>query len=244
MSDTEDRNSDNTEQTINTHTLLKNLHEMLNEEKWTRATLGNYSTSQFKELDEILNEARKEKIIDDLKRSCDDHLSNTRNSIIALYLSGMVALSRQIIDDAAMINLVSIFLDNNKWNIVKYLCERILACGESKFALRTLADCYKNDNEEALAYGIWERLIKVDFEEADIVKALAEYYEKQNKQGIAIDYYKKALHRYINKTQFANVREIWEKLLSLNIEDIDFFLHIQKKIAKAISEDKAVLFLN
>jgi len=28
--------------------LLKNLHETLNEEKWTRASLGNYSTNQYK----------------------------------------------------------------------------------------------------------------------------------------------------------------------------------------------------
>jgi transcription elongation factor GreA len=40
------------------------------------------------------------------------------------------------------------------------------------------------------------------------------------------------------------VREIWEKLLTLCPEDIDFFLHVQKKIAKNISEDKAVILLN
>jgi tetratricopeptide (TPR) repeat protein len=77
--------------------LLKNLQETLNEEKWTRATLGNYSTSQFKELDDILKNARAEKVLDELKKNCDEHLSHTRNSIIALYLSGMVALSRQIL---------------------------------------------------------------------------------------------------------------------------------------------------
>ncbi|MCL2243783.1 MAG: transcription elongation factor GreA [Treponema sp.] len=225
-------------------TLLKNLHETLNEEKWTRASLSNYSTNQFKELDVILKNARDEKAVDDVKKACDEHLTHTRNSIIALYLSGMVALSRQIIDDSAMINLVSIFLDNHKWSIVKFLCERILDNGESKFALRTLADCYKNDNEDDLIYGIWERLVKVDFEEADIAKSLAEYNEKKgNKEG-TVDYYKKALHRYINKGQFANVRDIWEKLILLNPEDIDFFLHIQKKIAKSISEDKAVTLLN
>jgi transcription elongation factor GreA-like protein len=156
----------------------------------------------------------------------------------------MVALSRQIIDDSAMINLVSIFLDNHKWGIVKYLCERILDYGESKFALRTLADCYKNDNEEELIYGVWERLVKADFEEADIAKSLAEHYEKQGKKEEAVDFYKKALHRYINKSNFANVREIWEKLLVSNVEDIDFFMHIQKKIAKTISEDRAVVLLN
>jgi len=224
--------------------LLKNLQETLNEEKWTRATLGNYSTSQFKELDVILKNARDEKVVNELKKNCDTHLTHTRNSIIALYLSGMVALSRQIIDDSAMINLVSIFLDNHKWGIVKYLCERILDYGESKFALRTLADCYKNDNEEELVYGVWERLVKADFEEADIAKALAEHYEKQGKKEESVDFYKKALHRYINKSNFANVREIWDKLLVSNVEDIDFFMHIQKKIAKTISEDKAVVLLN
>jgi len=224
--------------------LLKNLQEMLNEEKWTRATLGNYSTNQFKELDIILKNARDEKVVNELKKNCDTHLTHTRNSIIALYLSGMVALSRQIIDDSAMINLVSIFLDNHKWGIVKYLCERILDYGESKFALRTLADCHKNDNEEDLVYKVWERLVKADFEEADIAKALAEHYEKQGKKDEANDYYKKALHRYINKSNFANVREIWDKLLVSSVEDIDFFMHIQKKIAKTISEDKAVVLLN
>ncbi|MCL2229643.1 MAG: transcription elongation factor GreA [Treponema sp.] len=225
-------------------TLLRNLHETLNEEKWTRASLGNYSTNQFKDLDAILKTARQEKVLDELKKTCDEHLSHTRNSLIALYLSGMIALSRQIIDDSAMINLVSIFLDNHKWGIVKYLCERILDYGESKYALRTLADCHKQDNEENKIYEVWERLVKVDFEEADIAKSLAEHYEKQKKTEDAIDYYKKALHRFINKGNFANVKEIWEKLLDIDIEDIDFFLHIQKKIAKSISEDKAVVLLN
>jgi transcription elongation factor GreA len=223
--------------------LLKNVQEMLNEEKWTRATLSNYSTNQFKELDILLKEAQEKRISDDLKKLCDEHLVHTKNTIIALYLSGMIALSRQLIDDSVLINLVTIFVDNHKWGIVKYLCERVLDYGESKFALRTLADCYKNDNEEEAVYGVWERLIKVDLEEADIAKALAEYFEKQEDIERAVDYYKKALHRYINKQLFTNVREIWEKLLEFCPEDIDFFLHVQKKIAKNISEDKAVLLL-
>jgi len=236
----------NTEQTMseNASLLLKNLQETLNEEKWTRASLGNYSTNQFKELDVILKNARDEKVLNELKKNCDEHLAHTRNSIIALYLSGMIALSRQIIDDSAMINLVSIFLDNHKWSIVKYLCERILDHGESKFALRTLADCYKNENEEEKVFGVWERLVKVDFEEADIAKSLAEHFDKKGNKEAAIDYYKKALHRYINKANFPNVKEIWEKLINMNTEDIDFFLHIQKKIANTISEDKAVILLN
>jgi transcription elongation factor GreA len=223
--------------------LLKNVQEMLNEEKWTRATLSNYSTNQFKELDVILKEAQEKKACDELKEMCDEHLVHTKTSIIALYFSGMIALSRQLIDDAALINLVTIFSDNHKWNIVQYLCERILDYGESKFALRTLADCHKNDDDQEKVYGIWERLVRVDYEETEIVKALAEHFEQKSELDPAVEYYKKALHRYVNKQLFANVREIWDKLLDFCPEDIDFFLHVQKKTAKNISEDKAILLL-
>ena len=222
--------------------LLKNVQEMLNEEKWTRAALSNYSTSQFKELDLILVKAREEKLFDGLKKLCEEHLINTKNSIIGLYLAGMISLSRQIIDDSALISLVTIFADNHKINIVKYLCERILDYGESKFALRTLGELYKTDEDEAL-YNIWERLVKIDYEEADLAKALGDHYEKSNDLKNAIDYYKKALHRYITKQSFANIKEVWEKLLQYCPEDLDFFFHVQKRIAKVISEDKAVILL-
>ena len=219
--------------------LLKNVQEMLNEEKWTRATLSNYSTNQFKDLDIILKQAREGRFDSELQKLCEEHLLHTRNSIIALYLGGMTALSQQIIDDAAMVNLVTIFVDNHKWGIVKYLCERMLNYGESKFALRTLADCYKNENNEEAIYGIWERLIKVDYEEADLAKSLAERFEKLNDLESAVDYYKKALHRYIAKQLFGNVKEIWDKLLLFCPDDIDFFLHVQKRVAKNFDELKA-----
>jgi len=221
-------------------TLLKNVREMLNEEKWTRAALSNYSTGQFKEFDSLLKEARDLRVVDEMKKDCDEHLAHSKNSIIALYISGMIALSRQIIDDAAMINLVTIFADNHKWAIVKYLCERILDHGESKFALRSLIDCCKNDNNEDAVYAIWERLVKVDYEEAELAKSLAEHYEKTGNNEAAVDYYKKALHRFINKSLFANVKEIWEKLLVFCPDDIDFFFHVQKKVAKTIGEERAV----
>jgi transcription elongation factor GreA-like protein len=219
--------------------LLKNVQEMLNEEKWTRATLSNYSTSQFKELDSILKEAREGRLDNELKKLCDEHLAHTKNSIIALYLGGMSAISQQIIDDSTIVSLVTIFMDNHKWVIVKYLCERILDYGESKFALRTLADCYKNENDEEAIYGIWERLVKVDHDEAELTKTLAERYEKLDDLETAVDYYKKTLHRYIAKKLFSNVKEIWEKLLVYCPEEIDFFLHIQKKVAKNFDESKA-----
>jgi transcription elongation factor GreA len=80
----------------------------------------------------------------------------------------------------------------------------------------------------------------VDYEEAELAKSLAEHYEKLGNDEAAVDYYKKALHRFINKSLFANVKEIWEKLLTYCPDDIDFFFHVQKKVAKTISEERAI----
>ncbi len=222
--------------------LLKSVQDMLNEEKWTRATISNYSITNFKDLDAIIRDAQASKCIDELKTLCDEHLAHTKNSIIALYLSGISALSKQLLDDSALVNLIGIFIDNHKTAVVEHLCERVLEFGESKFALRTLADCYKESNNDAL-YPIWERLVKIDYEEADITKQLAEKYEKDGDIETAVDFYKKALYRYINRKQTNSVKEIWTHLVSLIPQEIDFFYHVQRKISKNMGDDRSAMLM-
>jgi transcription elongation factor GreA-like protein len=219
--------------------IAQKVQEMLNEEKWTRAALSAYSASNLKELDALLEDAGREKALDELKAACDEHLSRNKASVIALYLSGVISLMRQQIDDSAMVGLLDVFADNKRWNVVEFVCQRILDYGENRMALRRLAECYEADGKPDEMYSVWERLVKVDYEEADIVKDLAERREKEGALEEAIDFYKKALHRYINKGLSVNVKEIWGKLLEHCPGDIDFFLHVQRKIAKQISEDKA-----
>lgn len=215
------------------------VQELLNEEKWTRASLGAYTASNLKELDALLEEAAREKALDELKALCEEHLGHTKNSIIALYLSGVISLQRQQIDDSAMTALIDLFADNKKWGVVEFVCQRMLDFGENRVALRRLADCYEADGKVEETYAAWERLVRVDYEEADLVKAIAERKKKEGKADEAVDFFKKALHRYINKGLFSNVKEIWAELVAACPEDIDFFLHVQRKIAKQISEDKA-----
>jgi transcription elongation factor GreA len=224
--------------------ILKTITELLNEEKWTRATLNSYSINNFQELDGHLEKLAEAGLQSDVLALCEEHLGHTRNSIIALYLSGIISLSRQLVDDSNLIVLINIFMDNHKWNIVEYLCKRILEYVENKFALRTLAQCYESKNEEDNKYQVWERLIKVDYEEADIVKLIAIKKEAQDDLDSAIEYYKKALHRYINKKMFANVREIWEKLIGYIPDDFDFFFSIERKTVKILNDERAADLLN
>ncbi|MDR3200719.1 MAG: transcription elongation factor GreA, partial [Spirochaetales bacterium] len=226
-----------------TDKITKAVQELLNEEKWTRAALNSYTIHNFQELDKTLEEIMSSSAQEAVKDICAEHLHHTKNSIIALYLSGIISLSQQLVDDSRLITLISIFTDNHKWGIVEFLCLRILEYGENKYALRTLADTYNNENEADKMYDIWERLIRVDYEEAEIVKSLAERKEQAGLTEEAVDYYKKALHRFIGKKVFTNIREIWHKLIGYCPHETDFFYHAERKIAKTISDDRAVQLL-
>ncbi|MDP2816414.1 MAG: transcription elongation factor GreA [Rectinemataceae bacterium] len=223
--------------------LVPRIQELLNEEKWTRATLANYSIANLKELDALVEEAKLEKTEDDVKAVCDEHLTHTKTSIIALYVSGIITLMHQQIDDSAMVQLLDIFADSKRWNVVEFICNRILDFGDNRMALRRLSEVFENENESEKKFATWEKLIRDDFEEADIVKALAEHKERNGLHEESIDFYKKALHRYINKGLSSNVKEIWTKLVESCPQDIDFFFHVQRKIAKQFSVDKAAFLL-
>ncbi|MDC7225884.1 MAG: transcription elongation factor GreA [Spirochaetales bacterium] len=218
---------------------VKTITEILNEEKWTRATLNNYSINNFKELDALIKLAYEEELQTEVKELCDEHLTHTKNSIAALYISGILGLRRQLIDDTNLVILITIFADNHKWNIVEFLCSSILEFGENKYALRTLADCYENENEEDKKFEVWERLIKVDYEEAEIVKVLAEKREEDGDIEGAVELYKKAIHRFVNKKLFSSVKEIWSKLIQYSPEEVDFFEHVNRKVSTIISDERA-----
>ena len=223
--------------------LTTRVTELLNQEKWTRAALNSYVTSNFVELDSLLEDARKEDCETELLELCEEHLRSNRNSIIALYLSGIVSIGRRLVDDSNLVLLVNIFTDNHKWNIVEYLCNRILEFGENRFALRTLAESYDNKNEEASKLEVYERLIRVDYEEADFVKVLARNREQAGDIGGAVNYYRKALHRYINKRNYANIKEVWERLIEHRPDDTEFYLQLERKVARTVSEERAVALL-
>lgn len=220
--------------------ITNKIENLLNEEKWTRATLSNYTIANFKDLDEIITEVFESGSETEVKTICDDHLEHTKNSIIALYIAGVIALNRQLVDDSNLLMLIKIFNDNHKINIVIYLSNRILEFGENKYALRVLADCYETENQAEDKIKIWERLVRVDYEEADIVKQLAEIEESKGNREAALSLYRKAIHRFINKKLYNTVREIWNKCIELNSEDIEFFFLIEKKIAKTISTEKSI----
>jgi transcription elongation factor GreA-like protein len=168
--------------------LVDKVLQMLNEEKWTRTTLQNYSLSSLKELDLVIDEAEAAGLFDELHTICSEQLSHTKNSVIALYIAGMISLRKQPSDESYLSQLMDLFAEGKRGNIVEYICLRILDYGENKIALTRLAECYEGEEKAEQRFAVWERLVKIDYEEADIVKLIAERKDRQGEREAAIDY--------------------------------------------------------
>ena len=223
-------------------TLIQSVQDMLKEETWTRATISGYTQSNLKELADIVEKARNENCVDEILELCDEHLSHSKDSIIALYLSGIFSLQKGIIDNNSLETLVDIFQKNHKEAIVTNLCESILEdAPNNKFALRTLADTYMaEDNPKA--WDLYTQIVKIDFQEADIAKLLAEHFADSNKDQ-SLDYYKKAILRYINIGNYNACKEVWSVLVSEIPEEIEFFQLLRRKISKSFGELKTTTLM-
>lgn len=223
--------------------IVTTVQEKLKQDSWTRVTISNYSKTQFQELAEYVQRICNENCIDEVSEICKEQLAHNKNSIIGLYIYGMLNLKKKQLDNSALVALINIFQENHKNQIVTFICEGILAeDNANKYALRTLAECYKEDNDPRL-WEIYETIVRLDHEEADIAKIIAENAEKEGNDEKAIEFYKKALLRYVSHKAVNKIKEIWTKLVNTIPEEIDFFYLVQRKIAKTISEDRSALLM-
>lgn len=223
--------------------LIKTVQDMLKEETWTRAAIGNYTKEKIIELAGIVEKARNENCIDELQAVCEEQLSHSKDSIIALYISGMISLQKGTLDNTPLVNLVDIFQKNHKESVVEYLCNSILADDpNNKFALRTLAEFYRSSGDEKV-WDLYTQIVKIDFEEAELAKALAEHYETSGDTENAVEYYKKAILRFVTAGNMNSIKEMWSKLVQLIPQEIDFFQLVKRKIAKTLGESKTDVLL-
>ncbi len=222
---------------------FQEIENLLKEEQWTRTTVNTYTVTSFQALDSHIKEMDEEQKTE-AKNLCDKHLADReRNSIIAMYISGSIQLERRGADDyLQLLNLIEMFMENKKWNVVEFLCLKILAKGENKHALRLLAESYELNGKEEEKFQLWERLVKVDYEEVDIVRQLGSYYQQKGLKDKAIAFYKKAIHRLIKRKDISPIRSLFGMILEMEGENFGYFMGVAEQTA-TVSRSTAIALL-
>ncbi|MGI6432927.1 MAG: transcription elongation factor GreA [Sphaerochaetaceae bacterium] len=220
-----------------------NIKNLLTEEKWTRTTITNYTIPNFEELDAVLTSIETPEKLMEIKTICDEYLLKNKNSIVAMYLSGSVSLKRRSLDYGNVTALIETFNENKKYSIVEFLCKKILDKFEDKYVIRILAATYEKLGKEKEQYAYYERLVKVDYEETDLLLTLAHWYtEKQTEK--ALFYYKKALQRFLNAQNLPAVQDVWTILLEMIPDDFAYLLGIAQRVYSRFQGDRALHMLN
>lgn len=229
------------EQKTEINEIISKIQELLNEEKWTRAALENYTKNNFLELDDYIKKALEQGIEDELYDLCLVHLSHSQKSVNALYIAGMISLLEDAFDLSALYKVINRFREYKKYNIVEYLAEKILEKGDDKYVLNTLKDIYELSGNTEELHKIWERIVKIDYDNGEIANKLAHLRLEEDNEEEAIYYFKITLKRFSRKHNINIVKEIWETLLNYIPLDLEFFYLIEKEIVKYDEKEAAEL---
>lgn len=215
--------------------VLVELSDLIQQEKWTSVPLNSFTLTHFEKLDNLLQRIQDEKLIEEASQVVKEFLKENKDpkkGISAQYVLGFLDIYKGSLDDSVLINLMDLFASHYKPTIVEYIGERVSQVSDNKVILRILSKIYETTGQEVKKQEVWEKLARIDLEDTESVRNLALLYDAQGKTEEAHEFFKKALHRYIEARNFSGVREIWIKLLPYSDQDFDFFLAIEKKVSR------------
>jgi transcription elongation factor GreA len=218
--------------------ILLEIEEKLKEEKWTRATVESYSVRNFVELDSYIRLAIDDQFKDELRQLCKDYIKSSQNSIVGLYVIGVLSLEESSIDDTHIPQIIKLFLENKKYKIAEFLAEKILSYRENKFALKTLESIYEEQSDQDELFNVKKRLVLIDSKDAANAKFLGEYYEKEGDKDIAMFYYRLAIERFIKSRSVKMVEELWNRIIKLFPDDMNLLIGIARKIREVMGDMK------
>ncbi|MGC8765275.1 MAG: transcription elongation factor GreA [Brevinematia bacterium] len=223
--------------------ILLKVEEILKEEKWTRATIDSYLVKNFIELDNLIRNAVEEGYKEDLKNICRENLKHSPNSVVSLYIFGILSLEESAVDDTHIPQIIKLFMDNKKYKIAEFLANKILSYREHKFALKTLETIYESTANQEELFNIKKRLVLVDNKDALNAKLLGEYYERENDRELAMFYYRLAFERVIASRLPKMIEELWGRIIKQYPNDSELAINLARKAREVLGDSKTANML-
>lgn len=225
--------------------VVSEMTKLLNEERISKHSLGDYQRRDFVRVEEIVDRAIESGDEGKLQEFCESYINENPNNVYAFYAIGLIYLKKGSIDTYYMPELIKRFSDEKKMSTVIFLVEKVLAYREEKYALKILEEYYKNENRKDELVEIRERIANVDHRDGYTPKYLAEYYEAEGNIQKAIYYYKLALERFINLKNSNSASAVFEKLVShYTYVDYRYLLNVSLRLLELVAHDKIAKLLH
>lgn len=223
--------------------IIEKIESLFKEESWGRIDPKDIGISKFKILDDLFNSILADGLAEEVLEKCRAHIAEQPASITAAYILGLIGYELEKIDEKKNLRrLIEKFIENHRWAISEFLSEKILEYGESSFALRSLATSLEKLGRNKEAVPVWENLLKIDRFDAQVAKklALATVNQEQEK---SIQYMKLSIEGFIKLKKFDEIQPLWQKLITVSWEDVQFFERIERMIVDARQPELAAELL-
>lgn len=223
--------------------LMEKLNSLIKEELWGRIEPKDIGISKFKILDDLFNSLVGQTVFQDTLEACKNHLKEHSDSITASYLVGLIGYQLDNVEDKfQMRKLIELFLEHHKWAVVEILAEKVLEYGENRVALKSLAISLERLGRNREAIPVWEDLLKLDRFDAEVAKKLAFAIIDDDPEK-SIQYMKLSIEGYIKNGEYDEITDLWNKLVSVSWEDIQFFERIERMLVEFKQRELAASLL-
>ena len=138
-----------------------------------------YKADAFISIDNEISRIKDEDKMMDLREEARNLLEEDSGSIVLSYVAGRILLALRPHEyNMRLNNLLLSFYEAGNWDVVKYIGDLILSASESSKALRVLGDVADHQGEEEKKWDYYERLVKADSSDHDIIVIVADHFEK------------------------------------------------------------------
>lgn len=218
------------------------VRDLISNELWQATSIASVGVKEFQILEDAAAKLSEAEDRQEFNSYCVQCLEDKETDSIAVkYLATITG--RHPMDDRHIFSVLELYYEASKWDEVIFIANRILTFNESSYALKVLSECYSINNMEEKKIQTWERLVKVELEETDVLYKLADYFEKKGDIATAQNYYRSIIRRHIKAHDLSSLRSVWDKIMNLKGDNTEYLISLASKIADAMGNEKGVFFL-
>ncbi|MFA7108300.1 MAG: GreA/GreB family elongation factor [Sphaerochaetaceae bacterium] len=218
------------------------LEKRIKEENWNNNLVTSFEISDFENYKNLLKELDTNEDKAEFHEFCENILNSNSSSVIARFLFSLSGHHPS--NDRQILEVLEDLVDSKKLDVVEYMAKLILTFNESDYVLRVLADLYDKSDREEEKISIWERIVRIDYDEIEILMKLSEYFEAKNDKQTAMNYYQRSAQRLLKIRDFSNLKYLWIKIVDIKKNSPEYLINTAERFAQNLKNEQGAYFFN
>ena len=194
----------------------------------------SYRVSSLEDMNSSILAMKKVETKEDLRQNAISMEYENPDSIVLNFVAGRINLLLNPHEAQVRLNnLMNTFHDKRNYDCASFIASTILASSEAPNPLRVLGEIAETKGNEAEKWSYYERYVRCNSSDTDIIILVADNYEKNGDRKNARSFYQRTLNRLLVTPDSQKIRSIFDKLLLNGTSDYSFYSTYLAKLGKS-----------